>query len=677
MIRNAKNKDRALARTGNTDVLLPTTGEEELEDGEAEEQEIDATKIIVIHPGSQNLRIGFASDALPKSIPMAAAQQWLHTESNLKLYEAEPKRVKKNVTPEEQFGEEFSKKYTKMCADLKVDMRANKRKVLPNSKELVVNYNKRTAHEEISEHNDPLRIEWTDVKGQDKYDIFAGHGALRVPDNSKPAYKVVWPMRHGWLNEKGYVNIEVCLDDFEMILEKALKNELGLTKRSDWEKHKCVFIIPDLYDKKYVEFLLRIAFSEMEFQSVAFIQEGLAASYGAGYASACIVDVGAQKTSIACVEEGMLVEDSRINLKYGGWDVTETFMKMMLHDHFPYQEINLNRRYDFLLAEELKINFCTMNQAEISVQLYNFHLRAPQHATRKYQFKTYDETILAPMGFYDPSIFNNKDKLSARRTILERSYNAYDPEMPDDPVSAAQLAILAYVKPSLAATPSNPANGNIDNFATPQCEKSNPLNRMDSDANGNSRINSTTGSPTADGTPNPPMFQFGNKDTNGEAPSGSGLQPTNGTSGSHAGTPAPAGLFIDALNRSSKDIANERDAVLPIAPLDFAVLTSVQHAARGDDKKVRDFLGGIMVIGGGAKIPGFGNFLEEKLKAKRPDLKDKVLVGTSPKEMDGQVVVWKGGSVFARMKSHESWVEQVEWDRLGARALHNRMMWQW
>ena len=54
-----------------------------------------------------------------------------------------------------------------MSHDLKIDMRANKRKVLPNSKELVVNYNKRMAPEKIPEHNDPMRIEWTDVH---KYD---------------------------------------------------------------------------------------------------------------------------------------------------------------------------------------------------------------------------------------------------------------------------------------------------------------------------------------------------------------------------------------------------------------------------------------------------------------------------------------------------------------------------
>lgn len=93
----------------------------------------------------------------------------------------------------------------------------------------------------------------------------------------------------------------------------------------------------------------------------------------------------------------MCIESSRINLKYGGADFTETFIKMMLFDHFPYADINLKRRYDFLLAEELKAKFCTMNEADISVQLYDFHVRASGQDTRKYMFKTYDEVLLAPM----------------------------------------------------------------------------------------------------------------------------------------------------------------------------------------------------------------------------------------------------------------------------------------
>jgi actin-related protein 8 len=682
MIRHAKDKDRALARTGNTDVPTPTNieGAPEEEDAAANDG-FDPSKIIVIHPGSQNLRIGLASDALPKSIPMCLAVKWKQTESEES--EPRPKRQKLDSTPEQQFGEEFSKKFTKLSNDLKIDMRANKRKVLPNSKELVINYNRRTPPEKIPEHNDPLRIEWTDVSKDDPKDLsscFTGTEALRIPDDSSPPYKLFWSMQNGCFHENDYMTRDHLFDDFDAIIERALRKELDLKSSVEWEQYSCVFVIPDLYDKRYVEQVLEMCLKSFQFKQVTFVQESLAATYGAGYTSACIVDVGAQKTSICCVEDGMCIEDSRINLKFGGYDVTETFIKMMLYDHFPYADINLKRRYDFLLAEELKINFCTLNQADISVQLYNFHLRVSNQPTHKYQFKTYDEVILAPMGFYDPSYFDNSDKLAGRRKLIDRSYNAYDPDMPDDPTSSAQLAILTSIKPSLASISNGVSmNGNADT-ATPQKEKANPMNllsRMDNEVNGASHVTSAAASPAPEGSSTPaPSGTFIGANGGSPGPNGSMFHFGNGTHTS--GTPIPpTGLFVDPLARTQKDLAAERDAVIPIAPLDMAINTSIMQAAKGDEKKVRDFFGGIMVIGGGAKTPGFGPFLEERLKLKRPDLAEKILVGVSPREMDGQVVVWKGASVFARMTMHESWVCAAEYERLGSRVLYHKVLWQY
>jgi actin-related protein 8 len=64
--------------------------------------------------------------------------------------------------------------------------------------------------------------------------------------------------------------------------------------------------------------------------------------------------------------------------------------------------MNLKRRYDFLLAEELKQKFCSMDEGSVTVQTWDFHLRASGQETRKYMFKTYDETMLSVMvgGFF-------------------------------------------------------------------------------------------------------------------------------------------------------------------------------------------------------------------------------------------------------------------------------------
>ncbi|EWY97852.1 Actin-like protein arp8 [Fusarium odoratissimum] len=679
LVQSARDRDRALSKNANGELPLPVADLPDEDGATTPSAGLDPSRVIVIHPGSQNLRIGFASDALPKTIPMTLATKFPQTESE--MYEALPRRQFEAKTPDQQYGEEWSKKYNKMCNDLKVEMRANKRKVLPNSKELVQTFNRRTEPEVIQKHNDPLEIEWTDIETLDDPDslasCFIGHQAERVPDDSNPKFKLWWPIQHGQWNEDGYTSQEHMYDDFETLLDKALRQELGLKTNSEWQQYSCVFVIPDLYDKKYVEQVLRSCMTWFEFSRVCFVQEGMAATFGAGYTQACVVDVGAQKTAVTCVEDGLVIEDSRINLKYGGYDITDTFLKMMLYDNFPYQDMNLRRRYDFLLAEELKIKHCTMSQADISVQLFNFHVRAPNQPTRKYAFKTYDEVILAPMGVYDPAIFDNSTKLRGRRKLVERSYNAYDVDIPDDPTSAAQLAILALVQPSITSN----ANGftlTQPDISTPIKENKqfNFLGAKEGMTNG-TPMGSHAGSPAPEGanTPLPYVFGRDREGVNGGSPAPNGSRA--GGTPNPGQTQPPAGMFVDAATRTAKSMAAERDAVLPVAPLDIAILTSIQNAAKGDEKKLRDLLGSIMVIGGGAKIPHFTVVLEEKIKARRPELSDRILVSRSARDMDEQVVTWKGASVFAKLSTNDSWITPFEFERLGARTLHHKVLWAW
>ena len=531
-----------------------------------------------------------------------------------------------------------------MCADLKVRMRANKRKMLPKEKELVVKYNRSAYPETISQHNDPLHIDWTDIPSdpKDAPGFITGKEALRIPDDSKPRYRLFWPLRNGWYNERDYLQKKDIFDDIATIIDHAIQNQLGLKRRKDWQQYSCVFVIPDLYERQYVVQTLDCLMRDFGFNKVCFMQESLAATFGAGFTSACVLDVGAQKTSICCVEEGMCIEDSRVNLKYGGADVTESFIKMMLFDQFPYREIDLNRRYDFLLAEELKIKYCTMNEVDVSNQLFDFHLRASGQDTRKYTFKTYDEVLLAPQGYYQPEIFENTSKLLGRRKLIGPSYDLYDGK-PNDPVSAAQSSILDRLAPQAPSMPISIANGESKSIEN---GSSTPLRQL-------------------------PNSNLQRLHENAER-----------TSSPAVGTP----MAEDDENAGAEDVQEEiqkhaestlRDDILPVIALDDAILTSIFYAARGDERKTRDFLGAIMAVGGGSQTIGFSNFLEERLKILRPGYAKDIIIGTPPRELDSQVAVWKGASVFGRLNTNDSWIGQLEYDRLGARLLTYKCMWAW
>ena len=64
------------------------------------------SKTIVIHIGSQNLRLGLATDALPRTVPMVIARK--ATRSEAEDSEPRPKRLKldEDAPTEEWFGEE-------------------------------------------------------------------------------------------------------------------------------------------------------------------------------------------------------------------------------------------------------------------------------------------------------------------------------------------------------------------------------------------------------------------------------------------------------------------------------------------------------------------------------------------------------------------------------------------
>lgn len=93
LVQKARDKDRALA------FGTPAEGADQVEDGAVDDaaassSQDNPTNLIVLHVGSQNLRIGFGTDALPKSVPMVIARRWKENESEENDGEPSPKRQK-------------------------------------------------------------------------------------------------------------------------------------------------------------------------------------------------------------------------------------------------------------------------------------------------------------------------------------------------------------------------------------------------------------------------------------------------------------------------------------------------------------------------------------------------------------------------------------------------------
>lgn len=111
----------------------------------------------------------------------------------------------------------------------------------------------------------------------------------------------------------------------------------------------------------------------------------MAATFGAGLGYACVVDVGDQKTSVSCVEDGIshpntrfdypffilctsflintknVSEQFRVRLEYGGGDVTQTLHWLLQKCAFPYKECDEKMPQDAMLLKSLKEEFCHVN----------------------------------------------------------------------------------------------------------------------------------------------------------------------------------------------------------------------------------------------------------------------------------------------------------------------------
>lgn len=94
-----------------------------------------------------------------------------------------------------------------------------------------------------------------------------------------------------------------------------------------WQQFSVVFVIQDLYDKNYLREMSNLLLVTMGFKQLCVqqakqhsasknillivSQESMAATYGAGLTSACVVNLGASCSTIACVDEGLVVPDTR------------------------------------------------------------------------------------------------------------------------------------------------------------------------------------------------------------------------------------------------------------------------------------------------------------------------------------------------------------------------------
>ncbi|ORX56811.1 actin-like ATPase domain-containing protein [Hesseltinella vesiculosa] len=513
---------------------------------------------IIIHPGSRNLRIGLASEAYPVTVPHVLARQLHQPTANTNTSNVEP--MADPATMQSDPTKALALK--EMQNELVWRMKNAKRRTVANADSQVLSFNSNAPLETIPDHNDPYRVDWVNLANpqQQKRQVYVGDMAFRLPldGSSQSSYQFFYPWKHGALNRQDYTSIQAVLGDLETIWMETIRTNLGVEQTL--EKYNAVLVIPDVFDRSYVTDLINMMLEQMKFRAVIVQQASTCATYGAGASSACVVDIGAHTTSVVCIDEGVPFTQSKQLVHVGGDDITKTFTSFLIKNQFPYQQLDVTRFYDWSLVQDLKEKWCTMNEAEISVQVYDFFVRAPHKHTLKYQCKVYDEVFLAPLCLVYP-------------TVLDPVYD------------------------------------------------------------------------------------------NGHKPASTHLDP----------------FLDDTVNNDDTDMTNYPDAKPHYAtPIDLAIAQSILSASSQSEERLKRLFTNIILVGGGGKISNFDRVLEDRLLSTfiaRQHKIENVEVLPAPKELDPQILVWKGAAVLCKLDiAKEMWIGLTEWLQVGDRLLQDRSM---
>ncbi|KAI0272353.1 hypothetical protein BC834DRAFT_856390 [Gloeopeniophorella convolvens] len=646
------------------------------------------SQVIVIHPGSRYLRIGRASDVTPTTVPSVVARKTTGATTSTSVRGiSRPRSGRAQPPPPPANGDEyavartsddpFDEKVEVIQVSLRDRMRFYKLRVTPDAAMKAATFNEQLQPELIAEQNDPFRVEW--IQGEATEPYYVGEKALRLADPEKQGFVVRWPFMNGRFNTRDYASNAMAIDDVETILETNLLESLGIQRRG-YKDFSVVLVTPDFYDRPYVRDMIQLLLVRMGFKQLCVQQESLAATYGAGISGACVVDIGATTVSIACVDEGMVVPETRIFLNMGGDYITEFLYVLLDRICFPYKDIDLARSYDWDVMEDLKSRLCTLKEENVALNLYDFVVRRPGRPAEKYGLRAYDEIILAPMCLFEPRVIDfdrvkqgmrpSQDPGVSEEIIIMETREPRDALM-DQYTQAMIISTQHLFTPgNLAAIASAtgqgpatdaPASGQQTPFAPAMTTQPSEA-PSETPVPAKSDATSGTGTPveaeTASKAPTPPPPSSTVAD---EVPPETAA--TSPVAAEGAGSSASAAAL-------SLDISFEASKL----PMDVAIFNSARAA--GGDEKIRKYLQAVLVVGGTALVPGISHALESRLQAIATPLvasMDKVQIIPPPKDVDPRVLVWKGAAVLGKMDGvSDLWLSAAEWDLLGMRGLRER-----
>uniref|UniRef100_A0A3B4BLC0 FHA domain-containing protein n=1 Tax=Periophthalmus magnuspinnatus TaxID=409849 RepID=A0A3B4BLC0_9GOBI len=362
---------------------------------ELPQEQIQSNFVIVIHPGSRTLRIGRATDTLPSVVPHVIARRHKHSEQ----VHYEDNWLLRDGLNKPESNEQRLNGLKMVDQAIWSKKMSNGVRRTPVSAEQARAYNCQVCPAVLDSSS---RVKWTNTSQQPQY--LVGEEALYV--NPSDCYNVHWPIRRGQLNVHSGPggSLSAVLADLQTIWSHTIHKNMDIPLK-DLKYYRCILLVPDIYNRQHIKEVVNMLLLHMGFSGIIVHQESVCATFGSGLSSACVVDVGDQKTSLCCVEDGVSHRNSRLCLGYGGADVTRTLLWLLQRAGFPYRDCELSSRLDCVLLQQLKETFCHLDQDICGLMDHEFQTRFPEAPALLYQIRLGDEKLQAPMGLFYPSTF--------------------------------------------------------------------------------------------------------------------------------------------------------------------------------------------------------------------------------------------------------------------------------
>ncbi|NP_001080725.1 ARP8 actin related protein 8 homolog S homeolog [Xenopus laevis] len=579
---------------------------------------IQSDFIVVIHPGSNSLRIGRATDTQPAGIPHLIARR--HKQASQPTYR--DKWLLRDGLSKPESNEQRQNGLKMVDQAIWSKKMSNGTRRIPVMPEQARAYNKQ-IRPAILDHDSGAK--WTDTSHQPEY--LVGEEALYV--NPADCYNLHSPIQRGQLNIHSGPggSLTAVLTDLETIWSHVLQKMLEIQLK-DLKYYRCILLIPDIYNRQHVKEMVNMLLMKMGFSGVIVHQESVCAAYGSGLSSACVVDIGDQKTSVCCVEDGISHRNTRLCLAYGGSDITRCLFWLMQRAGFPYRECQLSNNLDCLVLQQLKESFAHLDQDISGLQDHEFQVRHPGSPALLYQLRLGDEKLQAPIALFYPATFG----IVEQKMIFTQHRSHSDPEDPHD--EHYLLATQSKQEQAAKAAADRKALPKTSLYDESRGQDISERSHMQESELGSSQ--------------NECMI-----------------------SGNDSEEPLAA-MF------SRKTAASQFDG--KALGLDKAILHSIDCCASDDTKK--KMYSSVLVVGGGLMFRRAQQFLQHRILNKMPPsfrrVVENVEVITRPKDMDPRLIAWRGGALLACLDTtQELWIYQREWQRFGTRMLRERAAFVW